>query len=182
MRRFFNLSQSKSTTSGGQPEQVGQYFKHLREVPWFPEFEWVATSNEASDIINKPHEDYPERVSLTKLAIETSHTSIQISNLLSIHMRIFEGTDHAGLLRNVNVQVGNHVPPNWQSVMNHMIELQMIHRPNFDKVQKVSSKLIEFLKDWYSDFETIHPFEDGNGRVGGVIVAINSYKWYPLME
>ena len=35
----------------------------------------------------------------------------------------------------------------------------------------------EILLDWYSDFETIHPFQDGNGRVGGVVVAVYSNLW-----
>ena len=35
------------------------------------------------------------------------------------------------------------------------------------------------LKDWYHDFETIHPFQDGNGRVGGVTVAVLARKFRP---
>ena len=27
------------------------------------------------------------------------------------------------------------------------------------------------LEKWYFDFETIHPYIDGNGRAGGVIIA-----------
>ena len=30
---------------------------------------------------------------------------------------------------------------------------------------------IESLLIWYYRFEQIHPFQDGNGRVGGIVVA-----------
>jgi Fic family protein len=36
----------------------------------------------------------------------------------------------------------------------------------------------EELVWWYMLFETIHPFQDGNGRVGGIVVAIMSYSLY----
>ena len=38
---------------------------------------------------------------------------------------------------------------------------------------------VEDLQDWYWDMETIHPFLDGNGRVGGVIVAGFAHARHP---
>jgi fido (protein-threonine AMPylation protein) len=36
----------------------------------------------------------------------------------------------------------------------------------------------ESIKNWYISFETIHHFSDGNGRVGGIILA--AYSKYNL--
>lgn len=36
-------------------------------------------------------------------------------------------------------------------------------------------ELANLIKNWYIAFENIHPFSDGNGRVGGVVVALLSY-------
>lgn len=39
---------------------------------------------------------------------------------------------------------------------------------------------IDILREWYIDFQTVHPFPDGNGRTGGIIVAAYSHQMHPL--
>ena len=165
---------------------MGQYFRHLRTIPWFPTFEWVNSIDEVADRINLPHEDYPSRVQSTVDKITSFHQDIfsinpncfdvTTKNLLEIHNSLFADTDHAGKFRTVNVRVGLHVAPDWKWVPTMVTELHHLHS-RWRKDMEIPTD--DILLDWYSDFENIHPFQDGNGRVGGVVVAVYSNLWSP---
>ena len=143
-----------------------------RNTEWVPRFKWVDTLEEVADCINKPHiDDYPMRVPQTLEVLKSLGYSmkelafpIAISGyrLHSIHAIIFAEANFAGRWRTVNVLVGNHRPPEWRWVPELMKDL-------ISKSQYLTS--IGDLYNWYHNFETIHPYQDGNGRVGGVIVA-----------
>jgi len=150
---------------------MGQYFRHLRVIPWIPKFKWVDSIAEAADVINRPHEDYPTRIPNTIKALEIQIGSIEPTLLLETHKIVFGDTSHGGQFRNIDVRVGNHIAPRFIEVASMMDELYLVHNP-----LKVSE---ESLTDWYTDFETIHPFQDGNGRVGGIVVARYSHLWFP---
>ena len=159
------------------------YFSTLRTTPWAPTFQWVVTPGIAADYINRPHEDYPKRVPATLQAItyvdalirplSRKKTTIPPSLILGIHLSIFpdiwgHGEDR---YRRVNVTVGLHRPPDWQHVPRLM---QNLHDAYKGKVRSV-----EVLQEWYKDFETIHPFVDGNGRTGGVLVSCFAHMMEP---
>ena len=152
---------------------MGQYFRHLRTVPWIPIFKWVDSIAEAADRINLPHKDYPARIPTTHLAIDSKALPIDIKSLRKIHKKVFGDTPHGGKFRKVNVRVGSHVAPEHSQVSSLMKEL-LLHRWVNPLIQTE-----EALIDWYTDFETIHPFQDGNGRVGGIVVAQYSHLWFP---
>ena len=142
-------------------------FDNLRTGNWEPKFIQVDSVQEAADCINWVHADYPKFVGRTRDAIPTATGAKYISTdrLSVVHSEIFEGEwVFAGLIRRGNVRVGNHQPPDWQQVTKLLRELQFHTR----------IATLNDLYDWYADFETIHPFQDGNGRVGGVIVAAYS--------
>lgn len=156
-------------------------FDSLRLTPWNPSFTWVETAAEAADRINSWHEDYPARVSFTQTVLELPFQEFLkpaegwpgIPTRLStaIHWLIFKDQIHAAEWRQVNVTVGLHRPPDHELLPKLMHKLELHYR---GKIQTLGD-----LQDWYSDFETIHPFEDGNGRVGGVIVAGFAHARHP---
>lgn len=133
---------------------------------WQPNFFYVDDAATVADAINKPHEDYPNRVAATQEMIETlvegNYNSITEFDAKSIHSHIFKGSNIAtGKYRQKSVTVGDHTPPDG------------VHIPELiSNIFPVSTN--SNLKTWYSLFQTIHPYEDGNGRVGGVIVAVLS--------
>lgn len=158
---------------------MGQYFRHLRIAPWNPTFKWVDSIAEAADMINLPHEDYPMRVPTTHLAIESKILPMDIKSLHKIHKKVFGDTPHGGKFREVNVRVGSHVAPE-HSQVSALIKKLLVK--TYMELSSIHSPLIqneEVLIDWYTDFETIHPFQDGNGRVGGIVVAQYSHLWFP---
>ncbi len=96
-------------------------------------------------------------------------------------------------LRQINVKVGDWTPPNpvfleelkemcfpigVDIIKNNSIkwlETQQIGLvPNTDIIDYEELYLSEII-EWYKVFETIHFFEDLNGRIGGIVINILSY-------
>lgn len=146
-------------------------FQHLRQTPWNPTFTWVGSIAKAADQINSFHEDYPLRVGKTAEVIERLERWDFVSGVILklAHLYVFADTSFRGKWRDVDVKVGAHRPPDWQLVPHLMEDLEL--EWDFDDLAG--------LKGWYADFETIHPFQDGNGRVGGIVVAAYSHALHP---
>lgn len=158
-------------------------FSHLRVTPWEPTFTWVFSAREAADRINSFHEDYPQRVEATESALADLWHKLDLtggpnmwplgyrilnSRLLEIHLRVFPDKSFAGKWRMVRVVVGGHQPPSPADVPGLMRNLEDAYR-----IVDLAS-----LAGWYDDFETIHPFQDGNGRVGGIVVAAYAHHFH----
>ena len=150
-------------------------FQALRTFPWEPGFQWVRTAREAAGIINLPHEDYPQRVPETSQAITAmaQRATGMPHNVecLQIHQAIFPSLPSSGRWRDTNVMVVFHRPPDHRLLPKLMEELELVYQ------EEESS--VPILEKWYLDFETIHPFLDGNGRVGGAMVAALSHALEP---
>lgn len=139
------------------------FITQYRQNPWNPTFKWVYNMTDAADKINQPHEDYPSRVDKTRNMIMKykDYNQFQIADALYIHYHIMYNKKFKGKLRSTSVIVGNHLPPSY-------LVVPYLLRYIFPITSKVS---IETAKKWFIDFQTLHPFDDGNGRVGGVILA-----------
>ena len=150
------------------------FFTEFCTNGWVPEFCWFDNVHMAADTINRPHEDYPARVDDTAKAIIYTWQWFQYnyvkpyptSEMVRIaHSMMFpDHGDGAGQWRTVNVRVGSHIAPQWEIVPKLMAELDFWYAD-------LPEMTVERLKHWYFDFETIHPFVDGNGRAGGVMIA-----------
>lgn len=165
------------------------YFSSLRTIPFEPTFDWVYGIEEVAKKINLPHEDFPSRIVATKAQITGMADyfeavdgklvydipPITIVNIQKAHAIVFPDDKWSGNWREVNVQLNNGTvhPPQYQKIDTLMNQLELLYE---DK-----ELTIDVLMDWYIDFEIIHPFCDGNGRVGGIIVAAYSHLIHPEM-
>ena len=111
----------------------------------------------------------------------TINDIIKVSNLPNQYINLG--------LRTVSVKVGNWIPPHPMFLedfkqMCFPIEIQdfefLTLPKDYDNGLIYSSKVDnEYFKywitEWYKVFETIHFFEDLNGRIGGIVINILSY-------
>ena len=75
--------------------------------------------------------------------------------------------DIAGCIRHCNVRVGNYIAPHYEQV------LQLL---NDWFVRYKDVETAPQIKKAHVVFETIHPFEDGNGRTGRMIMNYQRIK------
>lgn len=148
----------------------------LRVTDWNPQFTWVSSIQAAADIINRPHEDYPHRVGATASEIDRLGKmrlppTVSDSLLLEIHRAVFADTSFAGQLKGLDVLLSPSRPTKVSRVSDWMSKLESEYQGRITD--------LNVLREWHLDFETIHPFLDGNGRTGGIIVATYSHQMHP---
>lgn len=93
-----------------------------------------------------------------------------------IHQILMNGIMHnAGEYRNHSVRiVGVNVPTsNHLSINKHMSD----YIDEFNQTQKNSLAQVEQIAHTHARFEQIHPFSDGNGRVGRLLLLILAFKY-----
>ena len=103
-----------------------------------------------------------ELINIFKIFKGTEALSMPNYLILDLHKEVFIDKPFAGRFRDCNVTVNGYYPPRYEYVLTHMKELEF----KYDNINTLDK-----LKEWYYDFESIHPFEDGNGRVGGIILG-----------
>ena len=145
------------------------------------------TLHETEEIIkkmispNKPLRDVQETISHSKVFFKATNEKAKLSNnlLLKWHEGMFSDTkpDIAGKFRDYLVRVGDYRAPDWQDINKFMKEFFDWHDKN-----KKSMHAVELAARTHYRFEKIHPFGDGNGRIGRLIIAYILKKGnYPLL-
>ena len=114
-----------------------------------------------------------------KVFLEMLKKKEKISNklLLSWHKEIFGETkpDIAGKYRDYLVRIGVYIAPDWQEVQTLMNQL-------IGFINKEKMNPVELAARAHYRFESIHPFGDGNGRIGRLLM--NHILWhfgYPML-
>lgn len=89
-------------------------------------------------------------------------------SMLEWHSKLFSETkpDIAGRLRDYHVRVGEYRAPDWQDVRGLLRE----YFRWLEKNKKMHA--VELAARLHYKFEKIHPFGDGNGRIGRLIIAL----------
>ncbi|MCK5772192.1 MAG: Fic family protein [Thermoplasmata archaeon] len=113
--------------------------------------------------------------------VERMKHPINLITILELHEGVFRGVlPDAGMWRRVNVRIegANFTPPRMEKVipmMEDLISEYHVKDTMGDDVFRVAS--------WsHYNFETIHPFRDGNGRVGRLLMNLHLLKhnWPPI--
>ena len=112
------------------------------------------------------------------LGMLEQRTPISNKLLLKWHKNIFNRSkpEIAGQYRDYNVRVGSHIAPDHREVKKLMNQLVRFIREE-DNINPVELAAIVHYR-----FEKVHPFPDGNGRIGRLLV--NHILWfsgYPIL-
>ena len=92
---------------------------------------------------------------------------ISITQILDIHRRLMKNINPiiAGKIRNVPVYVGNRECLEFWNI-NKTLKYLITIKPSTE----------EGIRDWHIEFEKCHPFIDGNGRTGRILMNFQRLK------
>lgn len=107
---------------------------------------------------------------LTETLLEKNKSLLTIKLILSSHKTLLSNIDDtiAGRFRRGKewVRVGNHFGANPRFV--HTLMQELVDNYNQNKI----NYFLDAVAHFHAEFETIHPFVDGNGRIGRVLINL----------
>jgi len=99
-----------------------------------------------------------------------------IDDLLDAHKILMnEVLTTAGSFRSVNVRVGEHIAPQAHLVPQLMSEL-------FEWLKHSDEHMLLKSSVFHYEFEFIHPFSDGNGRIGRLWQSVILHRYNPIFS
>ena len=106
-------------------------------------------------------------------ALQSKSFVIDESLIKGLHLRLMNGIiENAGLYRNHSVRImGAHV-----TVANHLKVPELVHELLTKINAKAKEEVTEKLAETHAIFEKIHPFSDGNGRVGRLLMLAQALQ------
>jgi len=101
-----------------------------------------------------------------------------VKKIIELHSILMAHEPEKLGLRTDRVVVGNSEVIPWQEIKYELFELCKWYEAN-----KRSMYPLELAFDFYYKFERIHPFEDGNGRTGRLIMnrILRDHKYHPII-
>lgn len=133
---------------------------------------------------NKPMRDVIETLQHERAfrgLLERRNRNITLETILKLHEEVFRLIlPDAGQWRRLNVRIkgADFMPPRMEKVLNEMEKWVK----NYNQRDLVGENIF-FLGSWmHFEFERIHPFSDGNGRIGRLLLNLHffSRNWPPV--
>lgn len=138
---------------------------------------------EEQSVANRPIRDVLETLqheSTFRGLLLRKDKPITIQTVLELHESVFKGVKaDAGTWRRVNVRITGsaHVPPRMEKVVREMETLIK----QYDSRDIEGADVFDLGAWFHHGFESVHPFSDGNGRAGRLLMNLHFLKhnWPP---
>jgi len=137
----------------------------------------TVTEEEVPEILKKPRADNEEEIETKGVAkavnfIRKTKEELSLEGILKLHRLCFEGSKpFAGRFREVNVVVQNSIGQVLHAgVAKEELKEYLEDFISWYKENKEKFKPLVLAAIMHNQFEHIHPFQDGNGRVGRLLL------------
>ena len=139
---------------------------------------------EGRSVPNRPLPDVLETIQHEQAfesLLQRRANPIRLPAVLDLHETVFRGIKpDAGRWRRVNVRIAGvkHVPPRMEKVVTLMSDWD----ESYAKQDMEGARVFQLGTKMHFEFESIHPFSDGNGRVGRLLLNLHFLKhnWPPV--